>query len=628
MTNANVFPSSSESEGEAATMTKNFRTRLPILADRWGFAGRAKGNEWTNAVGLGIGLGGLRDDSEIHKMPVHEVTVDDDDSSVYDDQEPEPETERTNDTAEYDHLSQSRPSIEKLDEAHRKRREALMGIVNGLELGLGSTFVDDTRPDESDYCGQEGLAISGSGDMACTGGMRRAYHVRQDQDRPTIVFDHNQGVNSEDEDDRKRGIGVGSVAFGTSAEDRHCKRNVAQSMYLSPGHSLSHPEPQPLHGDYPPKNPSPRSGPRFQETSSHSAGSRGRISKSPIIRQNADVVIPAALRRHSVYEAQEPKTTTHNLHREEPVCVNFEQTYTRDTEIPNQPESSHAAAARERKAFGIPPSESDGIFQHGMEEETSMLPHTDSVMSSVESTLWLEECEELSVGAEELFRKLGGKYQKTAGDLPLRNTEDDLCLPEPPSEGGRWRSTLSTAIYKSLLGQYGELEMQRQEVIWELWESEKVFVKGMRAMVGLFIRPLRVKNTRMWISGVPSDVARLFDWLEDIVNLHKQILSVLQASLDEQSPVVKHLAASMRSCLARLEVYQPYIVRLEEATGTIKHLRQDPGSDFGEFMKIQERAADHHGWSLESFLTEPLNRLTRYPDFFKVSNPAMSKIVL
>ncbi|KAF8840099.1 hypothetical protein BDN67DRAFT_904211 [Paxillus ammoniavirescens] len=46
-------------------------------------------------------------------------------------------------------------------------------------------------------------------------------------------------------------------------------------------------------------------------------------------------------------------------------------------------------------------------------------------------------------------------------------------------------------------------------------------------MVQLFILPLRVRDTRLWVTGVPGDVAKVFDWLEDIVQVHAQLFAAL-----------------------------------------------------------------------------------------------------
>jgi hypothetical protein len=327
-------------------------------------------------------------------------------------------------------------------------------------------------------------------------------------------------------------------------------------------------------------------------------------------------------------------------------------------------ESSYAAAARERKAFGIPASESDEVYRPGV----AMLPHATSDLSSVGSTLWHEDCEELSMGAEELFRKLSGRQgterdqcRSTGMDTECgshkpfdtddiisrelglgtqisrssgssSNYEKDLTEPpwppkqqennsviQLPSSDGTWRSSLSQREYESLHERHGEMEMHRQEVIWNFRETEELFVKQLLSMVRLFIRPLRAQNTNTWITGVPMDVARLLDWVEDIANLHTQILSVLQSTRHGQSPVVEIAAESLRSFVPRLEVYQPYLVRLEEVIATVTHLAQDQDSDFGEFVKIQERGST---WSLRSFLMEPQARLQQYLVIFRVSETA------
>ncbi|KAF9014704.1 hypothetical protein BDZ89DRAFT_962626, partial [Hymenopellis radicata] len=49
------------------------------------------------------------------------------------------------------------------------------------------------------------------------------------------------------------------------------------------------------------------------------------------------------------------------------------------------------------------------------------------------------------------------------------------------------------------------------------------------SVIRLFVLPLCVQDFKAWISGVPLALSRLFDWLEDILNLHTQILEVLQS---------------------------------------------------------------------------------------------------
>ena len=300
------------------------------------------------------------------------------------------------------------------------------------------------------------------------------------------------------------------------------------------------------------------------------------------------------------------------------------------------------------------------------------LPHSDS-SSSIESFRWRLEDQEISVDAEAIFEQLDtrrlpvtetssaqpqrqGKGQKFQANYPRefsspRETPNSLSRPttkfpnscDAPGayegintmqlprrtdrerssltsdiEQRTWLSTISSSAYHSLLDRYGEVEIKRQQIIWDLCESERAFVKRLQTFVRLFIRPLRMKDSVTWLAGVPIEVGRLFDWLEDIINLHAQISSALRAVVSEQYPIVMRIAGRVRSFVSRLEVHQPYVVRLESTTLLIKRLSGESGSDFGEFIRIQQDQDDCHGWSVEAFLVEPVNKLVDYPIHFKV----------
>ena len=76
--------------------------------------------------------------------------------------------------------------------------------------------------------------------------------------------------------------------------------------------------------------------------------------------------------------------------------------------------------------------------------------------------------------------------------------------------------------------------MRRQEVIWEMCETERSFVTGLRGVTRVFTLPLRTPDGA-WIKGVPIPVSRLLDWLDDILAVHARISDALQ--LDRESVV-------------------------------------------------------------------------------------------
>ena len=80
------------------------------------------------------------------------------------------------------------------------------------------------------------------------------------------------------------------------------------------------------------------------------------------------------------------------------------------TEASSIAQRYRSAAARERSAFGIPPSESDEF--HYNAEHQQLLSHADSDLSFLSESVWQDNCDELSIGAESLFRQLSSASTK------------------------------------------------------------------------------------------------------------------------------------------------------------------------------------------------------------------------
>ena len=208
------------------------------------------------------------------------------------------------------------------------------------------------------------------------------------------------------------------------------------------------------------------------------------------------------------------------------------------------------------------------------------------------------------------------------GDQRRRSQEPVNSQPPTFDSLPSWRSAVSPSVYNSLLRLYGEVEIQRQEVIFEICGTEALFVQRLRTVLRLFIRPLRAQDTSTWISGVPGSIARLFDWFEDIMNLHVELNTELRNVRSDHQTVVERFAGMLRKFVPRFEVYQPYVIRVE---GVLRQLRGEDGdgtdgnlANFREFVSIQEREEDCEGWLLQNLLLEPLNRLTKCMDMFQV----------
>ena len=281
----------------------------------------------------------------------------------------------------------SLPFETSIDEAHRRRRAALMGIVSGLERDMGTPLVGAASED-SEYFGEAGIAISGSGDP-----------IRESSGQVGTPCDYREEVPRdrrsrflEIEEKRKSSI-VPTFLVSLDNDDDRKRRGK-----LSPSRSL-HVRPT--------CTPSPNS----------SIAQKGKLSRSPIISQSEPPPLPAALRRHSVYHRSQSPSTTENKPQDDPVSPRLRsmpkyREATRKHEGVNYGSSTHMKC-REARPSGVQLSDAV-IDYYGLDRRrVSQAPSHESDLSSAGSVYWDEDGDsELSAGAESLFKELGKDPRK------------------------------------------------------------------------------------------------------------------------------------------------------------------------------------------------------------------------
>jgi hypothetical protein len=184
-----------------------------------------------------------------------------------------------------------------------------------------------------------------------------------------------------------------------------------------------------------------------------------------------------------------------------------------------------------------------------------------------------------------------------------------------------WRSSLSTDLtFQELLQAQGKLEVKRQEIMWEMCETEQSFVKSMRTVLRLFAIPLKTPQGK-WIDGIPPNITVLFDSLECVAHAHG-IIAAAQRDVRRKSETLDTLAFTtmFRSWVSRLEVHEWYLLRFESVVQQVEDNVRDPASVFGEFVRMQMKDEVLGSMSLGSMLLKPVQRLTKYPLFLKVSD--------
>ena len=83
--------------------------------------------------------------------------------------------------------------------------------------------------------------------------------------------------------------------------------------------------------------------------------------------------------------------------------------------------------------------------------------------------------------------------------------------------------------------------------------------------------------------------------------------------------MILRLADALRGFIPRLEIYQPYLARVDDAKSLVDACINDPNDEFGEYIRIRECESGIQGFSLFRFLDEPIIQITGYPDLFLVS---------
>jgi hypothetical protein len=553
----------------------------------------------------------------------------------------------------------------------RNRRETLLAIVDGVN----SQF-DSGAParESSEYSGYVCVAI-GSRESTLAEGMASLQH-------PSSVDKHSQGFGA----DRRRSSSSSASRQVYPGEERQSwyERHFGNDSRIGRGTDHIHqeqrrypfghdhptsPEPNPdvqVPRRSPARNPSeltrPMQAPSLLDHPSRSQKEQKRrsISTPPVARRSHTDPVQNAKKRDPGNPL--PRTRSSLF-------------------LPTHARAGHPTSGDGLEAFGLPPSLSyvfkDASGSAGIAPAESGKSLDDPAESWKRDSDGRKNSEGfLSNGAERLFQALadedtsgrpGGSsrspyhFPQTSFEVPaqarrasmpaVRSDFSIASMASAPSvyddqtdesEGDKtrrpqeptnprsppldfvpsWRSTISAPVYTSLAHLYGEAEMQRQEAIFEICQTEALFVQRLRTVIRLFIRPLRAQDTSTWISGVPGSIARLFDWFEDIMNLHVELNTELRNVRSDHQTVVERFAGMLRKYVPRFEVYQPYMIRVE---GVLEQLRGESGDDmdgnlsnFREFVGIQEQEEDCEGWSLQNLLLEPIHRLVKCMEMFQV----------
>ncbi|KAA1070971.1 hypothetical protein PGTUg99_014917 [Puccinia graminis f. sp. tritici] len=209
-----------------------------------------------------------------------------------------------------------------------------------------------------------------------------------------------------------------------------------------------------------------------------------------------------------------------------------------------------------------------------------------------------------------------------------------------------WRSLVSPDEFLRLEQRFGAVEMKRQELIWELCRTELGYVDSLKMIITTFFQPLKKTQpitlneksaSQTWSGIVPELITNLFENLEEICNLHQEICESivenqaahqipdqllilddqLQTANEEDHTVILRISETFQNYVDRFKIYQNYLIRFESVHQLIDQLTKDPNSRFGAFIRARSQLEECGKMSFNSFLLKPVQRLMKYPLFFK-----------
>ncbi|XP_038624183.1 rho guanine nucleotide exchange factor 11 [Tachyglossus aculeatus] len=264
---------------------------------------------------------------------------------------------------------------------------------------------------------------------------------------------------------------------------------------------------------------------------------------------------------------------------------------------------------RSRKAENVPRSRSD-VDMDAAAEAARLHQSTSSSASSLSAR-------SLENPTPPYTPKMGRRSIESPslgfpGDSLLPHLREDdpgqLSDLEPEPDAQNWRHTAGRDVVAGL----SQREIDRQEVINELFVTEASHVRTLRVLDVVFYQPMRRDNLL-----APQELTCLFPNLPDVIDIHNSWCEAMK-KLRESGPVVKEVGDLM---LARFdgegrEELQEAAARFcsqQSIALEIIKAKQRKESRFQLFMQEAESLPQCRRLQLRDLIVAEMQRLTKYP---------------
>ena len=195
-----------------------------------------------------------------------------------------------------------------------------------------------------------------------------------------------------------------------------------------------------------------------------------------------------------------------------------------------------------------------------------------------------------------------------------------MALDDDEEEKPSWTSSVSEEIWKDL----PKKEIKRQEAIYEVYITEKNFVKSLEITRDTFMKTLSETNI------IPADIRKnfirhVFAHINDIYSVNRRFLEAL-SDRQKSSPVVRGIGDIILRFVPFFEPFISYVASRPYAKYLIETQRS-VNPYFARFDDDMMSSSLRHG--IDSFLSQGVSRPGRYMllvrEILKSSNPDKDK---
>ena len=169
-----------------------------------------------------------------------------------------------------------------------------------------------------------------------------------------------------------------------------------------------------------------------------------------------------------------------------------------------------------------------------------------------------------------------------------------------------WVTSVPTDIVKSLTNR----EIKRQEIIFEVVYTESDFVRDLKTLHELYIKPLKSGDI-LKASTKARLIHEIFYNIDQIYKVNGQLSKALQRR-QRDSFIVARIGDIFAAHVPNFTPYVTYSGHQPYASDFLATERRE-NEAFREFLQAQERRPESRKLPIQSFLGRPTTRLARYP---------------